>query len=323
MVGTVLITGATGFIGKNLIPALIRFQKIRILVRKTSNIELFKKNSKIEITYGELEKDEGIEQALNGVDTVVHCAARTIGKNFIEYYRTNTTGTANLIRAMNKKKIKKILYLSSHAVCGPGCEKKSVKESDQPNPVSFYGMTKKLAEEIVMNSGINYTILRPVSVYGPYDMEILKYIKLLNRGICPVIGFGEKFINLIFITDLVELIITLIRANKFNNQIYFINDGNCYSYKELLNEITNILGVNNLKVYIPETMALFYGLLNDVFLRRQKRLIWRDKVREMARKYWLCSNEKLRDDFNFIPKYMLKQGMKETIDWYRTHGFLK
>ncbi|MCK4252297.1 NAD(P)-dependent oxidoreductase [candidate division WOR-3 bacterium] len=323
MVGTALITGATGFIGKNLIPVLIRFQKIRILVRRTSNIELFKKNSKIEITYGELEKNEGIEQALNGVDTVVHCAARTIGKNFIEYYRTNTTGTANLIKAMNKKKIKKILYLSSHAVCGPGCEKKPVKESDQPNPVSFYGMTKKLAEDIVMNSGINYTILRPVSVYGPYDMEILKYIKLLNRGICPVIGFGEKYINLIFITDLVELIIILIRANKFNNQIYFINDGNCYSYKELLNELTNILGINNLKVYIPETMALFYGLLNDVFLHRQKRLIWRDKVREMARKYWLCSNEKLRGDFNFTPKYMLKQGMKETVDWYRAHGYLK
>lgn len=323
MAGTVLITGATGFIGKNLIPALIKFQKIRILVRRTSNIELFKKNSKIEITYGELEKDEGIEQALNGVDTVVHCAARTIGKNFIEYYRTNTTGTANLIRAMNKKKIKKILYLSSHAVCGSCYEKKPIKEIDQPNPISFYGMTKKLAEDIIIKSGINYIILRPVSVYGPYDMEILKYIKLLNRGICPVIGFGEKYINLIFITDLVELIITLIRANKFNNQIYFINDGNCYSYKELLNEITNILGVNNLKVYIPETMALFYGLLNDVFLRRQKRLIWRDKVREMARKYWLCSNEKLRDDFNFIPKHMLKQGMKETIDWYRTHGFLK
>lgn len=323
MVGTVLITGATGFIGKNLIPALIRFQKIRILVRRTSNIELFKKNSKIEITYGELEKNEGIEQALNGVDTVVHCAARTIGKNFIEYYRTNTTGTANLIKTMNKKKIKKILYLSSHAVCGPGCEKKPAKENDQPNPVSFYGMTKKLAEDIVMNSGINYTILRPVSVYGPYDMEILKYIKLLNRGICPVIGFGEKYINLIFITDLVELIITLIRANKFNNQTYFVNDGNCYSYKELLNEITNILGINNLKIYIPEAMALFYGLLNDVFLRQQKRLIWRDKVREMARKYWLCSNEKLRDDFNFTPKYMLKQGMRETIDWYRAYGYLK
>jgi len=323
MAGTVLITGATGFIGKNLIPALIKFQKIKILVRKTSDIELFKKNSKIEITYGELEKDEGIEQALNGVDTVVHCAARTIGKNFIEYYRTNTTGTANLIRAMNKKKIKKILYLSSHAVCGPGCEKKSVKESDQPNPVSFYGMTKKLAEDIIIKSGINYIILRPVSVYGPYDMEILKYIGLLNRGISPIIGFGEKYINLIFITDLVKLIITLIRANKFSNQIYFVNDGNCYSYKELLNEITNILGINSLKIYIPEAMALFYGLLNDVFLRRQKRLIWRDKVREMARKYWLCSNEKLRDDFNFIPKYMFKQGMKETIDWYRTHGFLK
>jgi nucleoside-diphosphate-sugar epimerase len=323
MAGTVLITGATGFIGKNLIPALIKFQKIKIFVRETSDIELFKKNTKIEITYGELEKDEGIEQALNGVDIVVHCAVRTIGKNFIEYYRTNTAGTANLIRAMNKKKIKKILYLSSHAVCGSCCEKKPIKEIDQPNPVSFYGMTKKLAEDIIINSGINYIILRPVSVYGPYDMEILKYIELLNRGISPIIGFGKKYINLIFITDLVKLIITLIRANKFSNQIYFVNDGNCYSYKDLLSEIANILGRNSLKIYIPETIALFYGLLNDIFLPRQKRLIWRDKVKEMARKYWLCSNEKLRAEFNFNPRYTFKQGMKETVDWYRAHGFLK
>ena len=87
----------------------------------------FRANRNIEIVYGDLEKNEGIAEALHGVDTVVHCAARTIGNNYIEYYMTNTIGTAHLIKAMNKRRTKRILYLSSHAACGPCCEKKPLR----------------------------------------------------------------------------------------------------------------------------------------------------------------------------------------------------
>jgi len=113
----ILITGATGFVGKNLIPALAKHGRLRILVRRTSNIELFKEKPNIDIVFGDIEKGTGIDAALQNIDMVVHAAARTMGKNYLEYYQTNVLGTLNLIRAMEKRDIKKILLLSSHAAC--------------------------------------------------------------------------------------------------------------------------------------------------------------------------------------------------------------
>ncbi len=319
----ILLTGATGFIGKNLIPELTKLGSLRVFVRKTSHLALLRAYSNIEIVYGDLEKNKGIDEALQAVDTVVHCAARTIGNNFIEYYKTNTIGTAHLITAMSKRRTKRILYLSSHAACGPCCEKKPLRESDYLKPISFYGRSKKLAEDIVINSGIDFIILRPAAIYGPYDMEILRYIKLLNRGFCPIIGFGEKYVNLLYVTDLVQLILTLIHKGSFNNQIYFVNDGHHYSYEEVLEQIAVHLQKGNLRLHIPQQIALLCGLLNDIFLPSQKKLIWRDKIKELAQRYWLCQNEKLMTACDFMPRFSLEQGMRETITWYREHGYLK
>jgi len=318
----ILITGATGFIGKNLVPELAQKDTVRILVRKTSNIELFKENRAVEIAYGDLEHNKGLAQALHGVDMVIHSAARTIGRNFVEYYKTNTQGTANLIQAMRDMKVKNIFFLSSHAACGPTREQRSLTESEEPAPISSYGLTKKLAEDIVRRCGIPYIILRSVSVYGPHDYDILKYINLLHSGICPIVGFGEKYLNFIYVKDLVRLIIKIIETNRFDNKIYFINDGNCYSYTEVLSTIERKLHKGNIKIHVPLSIAMFIGVLNDVFLPEKKRGVWRDKVRELGAACWLCSNENCAKEFEFTPHYSLEKGMQETIDWYKTHGFL-
>lgn len=319
----ILITGATGFIGKNLVPELAKKGTLRILVRKTSNIELFKENRAVEIAYGDLEHNKGLAQALDGVDIVVHSAARTIGRNFVQYYKTNTQGTANLIHAMRDMNVKGLLFLSSHAACGPTHEQRSCTELEEPAPISSYGLTKKLAEDIVRRSGIPYIILRSVSVYGPHDYDILKYINLLNSGICPIVGFGEKYLNFIYVKDLVRLIIKIIETNRFDNKVYFVNDGNCYSYTEVLSTIERKLHKGNIKIHVPLSIAMFIGVLNDVFLPEKKRGVWRDKVRELAASYWLCSNENCAKEFEFTPHYSLEKGMQETIDWYRKHGFLE
>jgi len=318
-----LVTGATGFIGKNLIPELIKRGRLRILVRHTSNVALFRARRDIEFAFGDLEQNRGIDKALQGIDTVIHCAARTIGKNFMEYYKTNTIGTAHLIEAMNKQGTKNILYLSSNAACGPCGEKRPLRETDYLRPISSYGQSKKLAEDIIMKSGINYIILRSAAVYGPYDKEILRYIKLLNHGFCPIIGFGDKYINLLYITDLVQLIIRFIQTNRFDNQTYFVNDGHCYSYQEILEQIAVLLQKDNIKVHIPQQIAQLCGLLNDIFLPPQRRLIWRDKVKELAEHYWLFQSEKLITACGFVPGFSLEQGMRETIAWYREHDYLK
>jgi len=141
--------------------------------------------------------------------------------------------------------------------------------------------------------------------------------------VCPIIGFGEKYLNLIYVKDLVQLIIKIAEADKFYNKIYFVNDGNCYSYTEIFDEIEMILAKKHIKIHVPESIALFSGLMNDIFISEKKRLVCRDKIRELAKEYWLCSNENSAKEFGFAPKYSLKEGMVETINWYRKHGFLR
>lgn len=318
----ILITGATGFIGKNLIPVLAKHHRLRILVRRTSNIELFKEKPNIDIVFGDIEKGAGIDDALQNIDMVVHAAARTMGKNYLEYYQTNVLGTLNVIRAMEKRDVKKILLLSSHAACGPSPDKTPLTEKANPKPISLYGRTKYMAESIVIRSTLDYVILRAVSVFGPHDMDVLRYIKYITQGIAPIIGCGEKYLNVIYIEDLVKVILKIINSNKFNNRIYFVNDGLPYTLQGVLDNIAHLLNKRTHQICIPKSIAMLYGLINDVFLHPKKRVIWRDKIRELKQKHWLCSNERITAEFNFRADFTFDQAMEKTLKWYKNNGFL-
>lgn len=318
----VLITGATGFVGKNLIPVLTRYGRLRILVRRTSNIDLFKEKPNIDIALGDIEKGVGIDDALQNIDIVVHAAARTMGKNYLEYYQTNVLGTLNVIRAMKQRGVKKILLLSSHAACGPSPDKTALTESANPKPISLYGRTKHMAENIVIRSSLDYVILRPVTVFGPHDMDVLRYIRYIAHGISPIIGGGEKYLNLIYVEDLVLAILKIIESKTFNDGIYFVNDGLQYTLPGVLDRITSLLNKSTYQIRVPKPIAMFYGLANDLFLPARKRAVWRDKIRELSQKYWLCSNERITAELNFRANFTFEEAMEKTLRWYKNNGFL-
>ncbi|MBN2620051.1 NAD-dependent epimerase/dehydratase family protein [candidate division WOR-3 bacterium] len=318
----ILVTGGTGFIGKHLVAALVPHVHVRALVRRTSDITFLQKHKDIEIVYGNLDTEQGLDQALYGMESVVHCAARTIGTTYDEYYRTNTLGTLRLVKAMQRNKVTNILLLSTNAASGPSASQQPVCETDEPRPVSHYGTTKKLAEDIIQQSGLHFTILRPVAVYGPYDMDMLKYITLIAQGICPVVGFGEKYLNMIYVNDLVHLMVACVVRQAYLDRTFFVHDGHCYRFSDAVHTIARILGRKVRIVHIPTWCAIAYSLLNEVLLPPAKRLIRRDKIYELACRYWLCSTEHLKKEFGFEPRYTLAQGMEETIKWYRRHNFL-
>ncbi|MBE0432391.1 NAD-dependent epimerase/dehydratase family protein [candidate division WOR-3 bacterium] len=318
----VLIIGATGFVGKNLVLEMASRSHVTIFARPTSDIDLFKHNRNITVCLGDLESGEGLRLALHAVDIVIHCAARTMARSYWDYYRTNALGTANLLEAMRAARVRKILYISSHAACGPGRDNNPVQEHESQKPVSFYGRTKKLAEEMIVRSGLSYTIVRPASVYGPHDKEILAYVRLLNNGICPLVGFGPKYLNLIYVRDLVDLIADIVRRDLFADRIYFAHDGRCYLLESALDTISRALDKKSIKIRIPSSIAMLIGLLNDVLLPSGMKIIPRDKVRELACPYWVCSTERAVEDIGFRPRYTFERGILETIDWYRKHGLL-
>jgi len=318
-----LVTGATGFLGRHLVSQLQKIdKKIKILVRKTSNISPFSQKKELEIVYGNLESERGLCEALNGVEIVIHCAARVVGKDFNQYYRTNTLGTRNLLNSMAHKGVGKILYLSSQSAAGPSLTRNPIDEDQKPSPVSSYGLSKKLAEDEIKRSKIRYTILRPVSVYGPYDTEILKYLKIINKGFCPMVGYGKRFVNLIYIKDLVNLIYSVVNDNIFNNRTYFVNDGKIYQFEELVDKISSILNKKVKKFYIPSSIASLYGLFCDLFLPENRRLVGRDKIKELGQRYWLCKNERAIKELGFKPQFPLERGMLETINWYQEKAWI-
>uniref|UniRef100_A0A7V3RI84 NAD(P)-dependent oxidoreductase n=1 Tax=candidate division WOR-3 bacterium TaxID=2052148 RepID=A0A7V3RI84_UNCW3 len=319
----ILITGATGFIGKNFVLEYTKKYPVKILARKSSNIDLFKDNKRILISYGDLSRNINIDSALDGVDTVIHCAALTMGRNYYEFYRANTLATKNLIEAMKKRGVEKILFLSSQSAGGPATSENGVDETTPVNPISFYGISKKLAEEIVKSSGLNYIILRPCPVYGRYDMEILKIIKLVNRGIFPVVGDTRKCVSLIYIKDLVILMEKILEESHFDNHTYFVSDGVCYFYEDVIKTVCEILEKRYpIEISIPEPLALLFGMLNDLLLPPKRRLAGFDKIKEMCEDFWICSNNKIMVETGWKPIYDLRRGMEETIHWYKINGYL-
>jgi nucleoside-diphosphate-sugar epimerase len=320
----VLVTGATGFIGKNLVPDLARDRKIRILVRRTSDLSFYRDRSEIELAFGSLEGNEGLDRALIGVKTVIHAAGQTMGRNREDFYRTNVQGTRNLTDAMRKIGSIRMIFLSSHAACGASPFNRLISETTRPAPISDYGCSKLQAEGVVAQSGISHIILRPPSVYGPYDMEILKYVRLIDRGICPMIGIRESYLSLIYVRDLVGIIRKVMADDRFDNRIYFASDGRAYAFSEIVAAIARQLNRRRLwRIPIPVRIGLLYGVLNDALIPVRKRIISRDKVRELARQYWLCSNERMIREIGYIPVFDLDQGMTETVGWYREHGLIK
>lgn len=317
-----LIVGATGFVGKNLVPDMAARGPVTVFARPTSDTKLFQRDPNIRICVGDLESGRGLAAALQATDTVVHCAARTMARNYWDYHRTNVAGTANLLAAMRAAQVRKILFVSSHAACGPGRDDRPVLEQEPARPVSSYGRTKRLAEEMIVRSGLDYTIIRPASVYGPHDKEILAYVRLLNMGLCPLIGFGPKYVNAIYVRDLVDLIVDIVRRDLFKDRVYFAHDGHCYPMEEILDTISRALGRKSIKIHVPLPVAMVLGLLSDALLPARYKIVPRDKVREMGCTYWVCSTERAAAEIGFRPRFTFERGIAETIEWYRQHGLL-
>jgi nucleoside-diphosphate-sugar epimerase len=89
-----------------------------------------------------------------------------------------------------------------------------------------------------------------------------------------------------------------------------------------MDQITSALHKKNIKIRVPTFIAMFIGLLNDVFVSPDRKLVTRDKIRELACQYWMCSNERVVKTLEFKPKYSFDRGIVETIKWYRERGVL-
>ncbi|MBC8526959.1 MAG: NAD(P)-dependent oxidoreductase [Candidatus Cloacimonetes bacterium] len=321
----VIVTGANGFVGCNLVRMLMsKGYDVTCLVRKTSNLSSLK-NLSVRFEYANFNSIDSLKKSCNGQEYIFHLAAKVKEKSKKKYFEINLDGTINLLIAVKNLNIKKFIFLSSQAASGPSKSKTPKTEKETEIPVSYYGKSKLAAEEYIKKyARIPWTIIRPASVFGPFDKDFLTYFKLVQKGIAPLVGFETKFISMIFIDDMTNLIIKSAENPNSNLQTFFANDGNVYSWQDFISTLEKVMGKNAIRINIPVPFVYGLAFFNEItkYFRKNQTTINFQKVKEMKMKYWLCSSEKARRILNFTPEFSLEKGIAKTYKWYKEKQWL-
>ncbi len=322
-----LVTGSNGFIGSHLVEKLLKKNyEVRCLVRKTSNLRWIE-NLPVEFVYGDVTQPETLASAVENVDIVFHLGGLVRALSWEDFYRVNAQGTKNLLEACTDraKNLKRFVYVSSQAVVGPSQSETKISEDDPPKPISLYGKSKREAEKIVWDFRELFpvTILRPPSVFGPRDDDILEIFKYIKWHVKPQVGIKKRKISIIYIEDLIRGIILAAESAKGENQIFFLTDEPC-EWSEFEDLIAEVMGSKAIPVIVPEAtvnVAAFFGELKAK-VSRKPALLNKDKALEMKEQFWLVDGTKAQKILGFEPKIPLREGISRTYRWYRDHGWL-
>ncbi|MEA3499792.1 MAG: NAD(P)-dependent oxidoreductase [Candidatus Marinimicrobia bacterium] len=322
------VTGATGFIGYHLVKKLLSMNwEVVCLSRKNSNnnTEFQKEVSWI---IGDLFDKKALAEGCSNADIIFHLAGQIKAINKKELFETNANGTKNLIEAILKSnKNTHLIFLSSLSASGPTNKNKVNTESDKNKPISNYGKSKLLAEDIILKNRDNLysTIIRPGIVYGPKDRETLLFFKLAKFGINLHLGINEQHLSMIFVEDLIQLIIKTTTIKTNSGEIFFASDNDTgYSWNKIMRTIANIMNKKIVTIIIPKfvikTIIYISVFLANIF--HYSTILNLDKYEELKYPNWVCSSQKAKKILKYNPEFSLKNGLEKTYKWYKENDWI-
>lgn len=249
---TLLITGATGFVGSALVGRLEREETVNIRLALRGATELMPAHARFMI--GDLAPDNGWRDALDECDAVVHCAARVHVMNddsadpLTAFRRVNVEGTLSLARQAAEAGVKRFIFISSIKVNGEHTFADTAFDADdEPAPVDPYAISKYEAEQglftLAKTTGMEVVVIRPPLVYGPgVKGNFLSMIRWLDSGVPLPLGAIHNKRSLVARDNLVDLIVRVLSHPAAANQVFLAGDGADLSTTELLRRMAKALG---------------------------------------------------------------------------------
>ena len=322
-----LITGASGFVGSHLAEELVRRKvRVKLLVRKTSRLP-FAPAPEMELCYGDVTDLDSVLKSARGVKVIYHLAGILRGSDHGHLKAVNAEGTRNVCEAAKRVKgLKRLLYVSSLSAAGPARDKEEIDEKDPCRPVSFYGKTKLMGEEIALayRDQFPVTVLRPGAVYGPRETDIFAYFKMVRQGLLAVPRLTQK-VSFIHVLDLVEAMVQAADSPKAAGQTYFVSDGKAYTWEEFSDYVAKALKRSYLTFKVPMGVVKMVAVLGEVVekLTGKATMLNLDKVKEAPFRSWVCSSRKIRRDLGFKPQFEIQRGIENAVEFYRSAGWLK
>src|SRR5258707_8649278 len=189
----ILVTGASGYVGNNLVRRLVEMGKpVRALVGhpEKAAVRLGDVASKIEIVKGDVTKPETLVGPMQGVDTVIHLVAIAIEKGSRKYEPINTQGTINVVEASKNAGITHFINMSQNGA--------------SPDSPSRFLRSKGIAQAYVAKSGLNWTAMRPSMIWGPQDefANVQARLIKLTPIIFPLVGAGKTHFQATYVRTL-------------------------------------------------------------------------------------------------------------------------
>ncbi|MBL9029433.1 MAG: NAD-dependent epimerase/dehydratase family protein [Caedimonas sp.] len=298
----ILVTGATGFVGRHLCETLERegykVKKLSLSIQK-DNFELFDKESK-----------KNFLDLVKEAACVIHLAACVhVEKYPLEHYLlVNTKLTSWLAEESLKVGVRKFIFMSSILAERPTL-KDTAETVDAPD---YYGFSKLRAEQILMSLNkkekTKFIILRTPIIYGPYvKANFLALLNLINKSLPLPLSLIKNRRSLLYIGNLVNAILTIIQKDVIKKEIFRIADREYPSTPSLIRMLSKQMGK---KVFLYP--APLY-LLKWCAILFHKKNAFKSLTENLE-----INNSDMREEFNWVPPYSMEEGLKKTAEWYKS-----
>ena len=253
----ILVTGGTGNIGSALVRRLIDSgYRVRVLALPEDPLKSHLNITGVEFFYGDISNKSSLTGVCTDIDTVLHLAAVLLSDDDSVFDRVNIEGTQNILQVASKNNVKHFIHVSSASVVYP-----------RTTP---YSLSKRVAERLVKESGVPWTIVRPTLVYSENGgLEFNMFLDyLIKFPVIPFIGYGQALKRPVYVGDLIDAFEKLVAIPEGTGKIYNFSGKNAISMIDFARLCLLLSGSEDkLIVNIPEWLCIIAARLMKKFMK--------------------------------------------------------
>jgi nucleoside-diphosphate-sugar epimerase len=310
----VCVTGASGFVGRELCSALQRSgHRVRAAVRDPRHSV---SGCTEVVGVGDIAADPDWNAALHGVDVVVHTAARvhvmrdTASDPLAAFRRVNVAATERLARAAVENGVRRLVFLSSIKVNGDATTGRAFSAAEPAAPRDAYGISKHEAEQVLQRiareSGLELVIVRPPLVYGPgVGGNFLRLLRLVERGIPLPLGAVHNRRSMIYNGNLADALIACAAHPAAADKTYLVSDGDDRSTSSLIGELASGMGKRARLLRVPPSALDWAGRLTGK----------REEVERLTGSLVVDSSP-IRRELDWHAPFSVHDGLERTTEWF-------
>ena len=329
---SILITGASGFIGSFLVEEAVRRGFDTWAGVRASSSRAYLQDPRVRFLELDFARPDVLRRQLAAhgrFDYIVHCAGVTKCVDSADFDRVNHVQSCDFVDALRELGMtpRQFIFISTLSVFGPVHEQdyRPILDTDTPQPNTAYGRSKLKTEQYLQSlPDFPYVIFRPTGVYGPRERDYYVMAQSIARHVDVAAGFRRQDLTFVYVADVVQAVFLAI-GRGVCRRAYFLSDGRVYSSRTFSDLLIREMGhpwVIRLK--FPLFALKTVSLCAEWWAKRRGKAstLNRDKYNIMKQRNWQCDISPAQRELGYAPAYGLEEGVRLTVAWYKENQWL-